>query len=203
MMVRLFIFLVALIAGPCSLQARQVVLSDGGKPFNVANPYYLEDREGNLSFDQVLQQQQSFVRSKITVPDFLGNLSKAIWYRFEVINQSNTADWFLEIKGGFFHRAQLYIPAQAGVTSPQELTADGDFEKRPIKSNDLVFNVPVKPGEKVTVYLRVDSKTLIRASMKMKTMQQLYETSILSNFGYGFMTAVAAALLLYNLFVFF
>lgn len=203
MMIRLFIFLVALIAGPRSLQARQVVLSDDRKPFNVANPYYLEDREGNLSFDQVLQEQQSFVRSKITVPDFLGNLSKAIWYRFEVINESHTADWFLEIKGGFFHRAQLYIPGQTGVTSPQELTADGDFEKRPIKSNDLVFNVPVKPGEKVTVYLRVDSKTLIRASMKMKTMQQLYETSILSNFGYGFMTAVAAALLLYNLFVFF
>ena len=203
MMIRLFLFLVVLIAGPCSLQARQVVLSDDREPFNVANPYYLEDREGNLSFDQVLQQQHSFVRSKITVPDFLGNLSKAVWYRFEVINQSHTADWFLEIKGGFFHRAQLYIPAQTGVASPQELTADGDFEKRPIKSNDLVFKVPVKPGEKVTAYLRVDSKTLIRASMKMKTMQQLYETSILSNFGYGFMTAVAAALLLYNLFVFF
>ncbi|MGN6416800.1 MAG: 7TMR-DISM family protein [Pseudobacter sp.] len=202
-MIRVFLFLMVLLAGPGYLQARQVVLSDNGKPINVGYPYYLEDREGNLSFQEVLQMNGSFVKSRITVPDFLGNLSKAIWYKFEVINQSQTTDWFLEIKGGFFHRAQLYLPDQAGVASPQELTADGDFEKRPVKSNDLVFKVPVKPGEKVTAYLRVDSRTLIRASMKMKTMQQLYETSILSNFGYGFMTAVAAALLLYNLFVFF
>lgn len=203
MIKRLFLLLMAFITCAGLLQARQVVLTDNGKPVKVANPYYLEDRSGNLRFDQVLQLQDSFVRSRLTVPDFLGNLSKAIWYKFEVINQSHVDDWFLEIKGGFFHRARLYMPDQKEVVSPQELTADGDFEKRPIKSNDLVFRIPVKPGQKLTAYLRVDSKTLIRASMKMKTMQQLYETSILSNFGYGFMTAVAAALLLYNLFVFF
>lgn len=185
------------------LPAQVITLSDTPQKYTVAYPHYREDRSGNLSFDEVSRSSDAFTRSSIPVPDFLGNLSRAVWYRFEVTNNSSVTDWFLEIKGGYMHRLTLYQLHPDGTVDSMALSADQDFTMRPVKSNNLVFPVYLPPAQQHTFYLKATSRTLIRASMSFNTMQTLYEESTFTSYGNGFFTALAVALLLYNLFVYF
>lgn len=182
--------------------AQHLTLIDSSKPYPVEYPLYLEDREGSFHMAEVIDKKDSFTRSTLRVPDFLGNFSKVIWYKFTVQNQSQSSHWFLEVKGGYMHELTLY---RLGTTGYDSLTlmADKEVAVRPVLSNNLVFPVSMTPGGETTFYLRATSKTLIRASMSFSTMQHLYEKSIYSSYLNGFLAALAVALLLYNLFVYF
>ncbi len=201
-MIRLFVCLTLFIICHGSL-AQQVKLADKGGPHVVAHPYYLEDQKGQLTFEEAVKNENGYIRSELIVPDFLGSLSKVIWYRFEVTNSSSIEEWFLEIKGGYMHTLTLYQINNDGSVKTQQLSSDDQFAKRPVKSNNVVFPVQIAIGEKSTFYLRATSRSLIRASMSFNTMQQLYENSVYTSYGNGFLTALAVALLLYNLFLYF
>lgn len=183
------------------LVAQVITLSDTIQKYAISYPSYLEDTDASFTLGQV--EKEAFVKSNDKVPDFLGNFSKAIWYRFDVINKSKTDDWYLEIKGGFMHHLTVYQQHETGAFRALKLSGDGDFRSRPVFSNNLVFPIPVASGEKLKIYVRATSKTLIRTSMSLNTMQKLYEDNIRISYGDGFFTAVAVALLLYNLFVYF
>lgn len=182
-------------------RCQQLTLDTTGMAYPVIHPFYFEDANGDFTISEI--QQQSFVQAKQEVPDFLGTLSKAVWYRFTVNNKSNIKDWYLEIKGGFMHQLNLYEINTSGDITAQELFSDSAFEMRPIKSNNVIFSVHLSHNETRTIYLRASSRSLIRASIQFTTMQHLYERSIYTSYGNGFFTALAAALLLYNLFVYF
>lgn len=184
-------------------QAQLVSLDDQSGEFAVAHPYILEDRNATFTISDVLQRKASFQRSTLRVPDFLGNLSEAIWYKISVENGGNHSSWFLKIKGGFLHKVSLFEIGADGSAKEVILTADAEFARRPIVSNDLIYPLIISPGEKKDYYIRVTSRSLIRASMSFITMQKLYEDSVYTSYGNGFLTALAAALLLYNLFVYF
>ncbi len=192
-----------LLLGLCSVQGQKLQLQNGNEKYTVVYPHYLEDRDGILSFAEVLRSGEAFRASSIPVPDFLGNFSKAIWYRFEAVNNSEDSAWFLQIKGGYMHLLTLFQLSGNEVTDSLTLSSDSDVTNRPVRSNDLVFPAKLRPGERKVFYLRATSKSLIRASMSFNTMQTLYEKAVFTSYGDGFLTAVAVALLLYNLFVYF
>ena len=183
------------------LVAQVITLSDTIQKYTISYPSYLEDTDASFTLGQV--EKVAFVKSKDKVPDFLGNFSEAIWYKFDVVNQSRTDDWYLEIKGGFMHHLTVYQQHKTGTFRALKLSGDDDFRSRPVFSNNLVFPISVASGEKLKIYVRATSKTLIRTSMSLNTMQKLYEDNIRISYGDGFFTAVAVALLLYNLFVYF
>ncbi len=164
--------------------------------------YYLEDADASFTLEQVQQAVNRFVKPKTRVPDFLGSTAKAIWYRFEVNNGSSEANWYLEIKGGFMHDISVYQIGANHTIEKLALHADNNFHERPVRSNSLLFPVQLPKGTVKTIYVRATSKTLIRTSMSFSTMQTLYEKSIFVSYADGFCTAIAVALLLYNLFVY-
>lgn len=177
-------------------------LNHAGSSYDIGWPQYLEDREDTISFATASQPTSQFQTPSLKVPNFLGNLSKAIWYRFSAVNNSHETEWYLEVKGGYMHDLTLYQVDSAGQVEKLALRADGLFHIRPIKSNNLVFPVRLAPGEQKYFYLHANSQSLIRVSMRMCTMQQLYEQSVFSSYSNGVLTGLAVALLIYNLFVF-
>ncbi len=183
--------------------AQVITLSDTLKRYSVPYPYYLEDENASLKFEEVKKEKGNFVKAKDRVPDFLGNFSDAIWYRFEIKNKSIKNDWFLEIKGSFMDDLTVYQVSENG--NVQYVTLNGNQRSRsmPIFSNNLIFPLTISENSKDIIYVRATSKTLIRTSMGICTMQKLYEDTIFTSYGDGFFTAVAIALLLYNLFVYF
>lgn len=183
--------------------AQQITLTDTDQKYAISYPLYLEDREANLDFKEVQKQDSHFIKAKTNVPDFLGNLSKAVWYCFEVQNQSTINDWYVEIKGAFMNRITVYQVSENGKIQSLTLSADNDFHLKPIKGSNLIFPLTLSKGVKTKIYIRTTSKTLIRTSMSISTMQKLFEDSTPISYGDGFFTAIAVALLLYNLFVYF
>lgn len=192
-----------LLLGFCNVQGQNLQLQNANEKYTIVYPQYLEDRDGILSFAEVIQAAGSFRTSSIPIPDFLGNFSKVIWYRFEVINNSKDSAWFLQIKGGYMHRLTLFQLSGNNITDSLTLSADSDIADRPVRSNNLIFPAKLRPGERKVFFLRATSKSLIRASMSFNTMQTLYEKGVLTSYVDGFLTALAVALLLYNLFVYF
>lgn len=182
---------------------QHVALETSSKFYPVEYPEYLEDRKGSMQFAEVLARQHQFKASSLPVPDFVGNFSRAIWYRFTVTNRTAETTWYLEVKGGHLHQITLYQPFNNTQIDSLSLFADTAPAARPVHSNSLIFPVALEPGETRTLYVRATSKALIRVSMSMNTMQTLYEKSVYSSYGDGFFTALAVALLLYNLFVYF
>lgn len=183
--------------------AQTVAVSDTLQKNDITYPYYLEDRHASFSFEEVKKQEYRFVKAKDKVPDFLGNFSKAIWYRFEVENKSSTNDWFLEIKGGFMDSLTVYQVNESRKVQSLTLSGDSRFRSMPVFSNNVIFPITLSENTKNKIYIRATSKTLIRTSMSLCTMRQLYEDTIFTSYGNGFFTAIAVALLLYNLFVYF
>jgi signal transduction histidine kinase len=183
--------------------AQHITLTDPRQQYPISYPLYLPDQQGKITFDEIKVRDSLFVKATHKVPDFLGNFSKAIWYHFEIQNSSNASDWYLEIKGGFMNDLTLYQITENGQVKSLTLNGDNNFQLRPIKSNNLIFPLTISKGMKAKIYLRATSKTLIRTSMSIGTMQKLYEDSVPIAYGDGFFTAVAVALLLYNLFVYF
>ncbi|WP_276483990.1 7TM-DISM domain-containing protein [Paraflavitalea pollutisoli] len=143
-------------------RGQQVHLQDAYRSWSVTYPAYLEDRSGSLSFQQALAATRHFTPATIPVPNFLGNLSKAIWYRFDATNTSTDTAWFLEIKGGYMHQQTLYQLFDDGRVDSLALYGDQDFTARPVRSSNLVFPVHLQRGERVSCYLRATSKSLIR-----------------------------------------
>lgn len=180
-----------------------ITLSSPSERYNVDYPLYLEDRKASFSFEEVQQMDSNFTRSSVKIPDFLGNLSQAIWYRFEVYNNSGYDNWLLEIKGGFMHSITAFELSNKDSVESLTLEADHYSGERPIRSNNLIFPVQLPQGTHKTIYIRSTSKTLIRTSMSFNTMQSLYEKSIFISYADGFFTAIAVAMLLYNLYVYF
>lgn len=179
------------------------MLDKDDRNYAVEYPAYLEDKNGTYSFLSVQAFGPQYKKSKHKVPDFLGNFSKAIWLVFDVKNNTATEEWLLEIKDAYMHTLTLYQVGTDGLVDSLSLMADEGFAVRPVFSNNPIFPVRIKAGEQKLFYLKATSKTLIRASMHFTTMQNLYENNIFTLYGNGFFTAIAVALLLYNLFVYF
>ncbi len=200
---RIFLFSILLLLFCRSITAQVISLDATKKKYAVDYPRYLEDKDGNYTLSQVQALSSQYKKSTVKVQDFLGNFSKAIWFVFEAKNNTQTTEWLLEVKDAYMHELTLYQISASGVVDSLSLMADENFTARPIFSNNPIFSVPINPSEQKLFYLKATSKTLIRASMSFSTMQNLYESNIFTLYGNGFFTAIAVALLLYNLFVYF
>lgn len=191
------------IMGCLQVAGQQIILADTAQKYAISYPWYQEDRYATLDFEDIKKQDSHFVKAVYKVPDFLGNFSKAIWYRFEVQNNSSDDHWYLEVKGGFMDRLTVYQVNENGQVRSLTLNGDHNFHLKPIKSSNLIFPLTITKGSRASFYICATSKTLIRTSMNISSMQKLYEDNLLTTYGDGFFTAVAVALLLYNLFVYF
>lgn len=183
--------------------AQEVILNTTSKHHAVNYPHYLRDKNGSYSLTEARAAGEQYKVPASKVPDFLGDFSRAIWFRFEARNDTDTEDWYLEIKDAYMHRLTLYQVSTSGSVDSLSLTADENYVSRPVYSNNPLFPVKIKTGEQKTFYLKATTRTLIRASMSFSTMQNLYENNIFTLYGNGFFSAIAVALLLYNLFVYF
>lgn len=183
--------------------AQEVILNTTSKHHAVSYPPYLKDKNGTYGLTEARAAGEQYKVPANKVPDFLGDFSKAIWFRFEARNDTDTEDWYLEIKDAYMHRLTLYQVDSSGKVDSLSLTADENYVSRPVYSNNPLFPVKIKAGEQKQFYLKATTRTLIRASMSFSTMQNLYENNIFILYGNGFFSAIAVALLLYNLFVYF
>lgn len=145
---------------------------------------------------------------KISAP-LLNNLkarnSNEEWYSLTIDDQSIEV-WVLEFVDFRIDHIEMYIPKTDVNSYDQYKTGDAfDFDTRPIHHKNIVFNLPIKPQKKYTLYFKVVKNNaatfVLKANLRTLNNFAVYgfaEYAFLSFF-YG----ILFCMFLYNLFHYF
>jgi signal transduction histidine kinase/CheY-like chemotaxis protein len=163
---------------------------------------YLEDRGGNLTFEQVAAlDPQQFA----PLPNGHANMGKnasAWWFRVELDNRlGEPVEGFLEANYPLLDHIDLYLQGPDGQVVAQHSGDASRFENRPVKVRNFWFPLKLAPGHSMLL-LRVQTSStvfvpLVLASYAANAASQ----EVLMGFN-GAFYGVLFAMFCYNLFLF-
>lgn len=196
----LVLVLAASIAGAADLTL------DRQDHYNLSRSFsYIEDPEGRLSFDDVLQPATAARFRPVQVsgpgPNF-GLTSSAYWLRVSLeVPPAVPRDWLVEIAYPPLDNVEVYSP------DPYfgfERQVGGDalaFDARPVEHRNHVFPVHLAVGTNV-LYLRVQSGGTLSAPVRLWRPQALWAHDQVTYATLSLYFGLLLGLLLYNLLLF-
>jgi len=199
-------FVLALLAGPAPAQTGLVTLGSG-EQYELSHAFtYLEDRDGQLSFDEVRQPALQARFQPVPAGGYGANFGfthSVIWLRVQVrVPAAASADWMLEL--AYPPLAHIAVYTQQGGSDYQRQVG-GDFEPfatREVPHRNHVFPVRFTAGGDSALYLRLQSEGTVTAPVKLWSPRALWrhdqaEYGVLSLY-FGLLIG----LLVYNLLLF-
>ncbi|WP_281255660.1 sensor histidine kinase [Desulfamplus magnetovallimortis] len=173
---------------------------------------YIEDQEGNLTFDQICSPDYNdqFIKSNRDTPNF-GYTRSVYWVRIQLHNiSSQNTQWFLELQFPNMNEIGFYRPKPYSAEYSYNFSCDYDvfrtgthypFSSREVPYNHFVFKISLLPGDQQIVYLRFQSKSSMTFPMTLWTrdgfMHQSQRQLFLSGLFYGGLLL----LIVYNMFL--
>ncbi len=161
-------YLVALVYTLCLLGAFGTTCTFG-QSFTIPNDFsrerdipvaYLIDSTRTLTFEQV--QALSFAPTRANTR--FGFVHRPVWVRIELENRSDYARFLLRIS----NVDTLECWLQRGEQWEYTLTGNRlPFATRLIEHRNLLFELPLPPNERTTVYLRIRSLVQLRLEMEL------------------------------------
>jgi PAS domain S-box-containing protein len=171
-------------------------------------PYvtYLEDAEGKLGLDEILQpaQQARFRPMRGSGPSANFGLTRsAIWLRVELqAPPGQDPNWLLELAYPPLDHLQLFSPAKQGGWQRQ---VGGDlqpFSSRPVSHRNHVLPVWLPAGQTTALYLRLDTEGTMAAPLRLWRAEALWQNDQASYALLSLYFGLLVGLLLYNLLLF-
>jgi PAS domain S-box-containing protein len=167
---------------------------------------YLEDPDGQLTLEQVLQpaQQARWRPAVATGPAANFGLTRsAIWLRVVLRPDPGIdAHWLLEIAYPPLDQIDLFTPDAAGGWRHQ---AGGDlrpYRQRAVVHRNHVLPLVLTPGATTTVYLRIQSEGTVSAPAQLWRPEALWRSDQASYAALSLYFGLLIGLLLYNLLLF-
>lgn len=165
----------------------------------------LEDKDGKLTLAEVSSANLAsrFKPSSVDVPNF-GFTSSVYWVRFTLLSEAKTRrDWLLEVGYPLLDHIELYVEQKGGRFEKRVAGDRLPFHKREIKHRNFVFRIPLSPGQRRQIYLRVENRSSMQIPLTLWSQPAFLakdheEQAILFAF-YGLMAVMAV----YNLFIWF
>lgn len=175
---------------------------------------YLEDEQGNLSIEQLLHEQlnplssdastlhRSWSSSESETPNF-GYTKSVYWFRTSLENREAAAsDFYLNIEYPLIDHLNVYLVRDGQIV---ETFITGDtlpFDSRPVAHRKFLIPLKMTSGEKMDVWLRVQSEGAIQLPLKLEAQENLYSDDqvelAIKMLYYGMMIIMV----LYNLFLY-
>ncbi|MDE2594698.1 MAG: diguanylate cyclase [Burkholderiales bacterium] len=164
----------------------------------------LEDPSGRWSLAEVSQAGQPWRPQTSPDPNF-GYSRSAFWLKVELLNEHVPQhDWLLGLRYPLLDYLDVYVvPTHGAVTHH----ATGDrraFGSRPIDDRNFFFAFQLPPGERVTLYLRVQGQGSLQAPLVLTTptawqqaighehvLQGMYAGALLAMFVYNVLLYVS------------
>lgn len=163
--------------------------------------YYIEDREGNLEFKDILHSNR-FISYQKDIVDF--KVSKStFWLKFTVVNVNNPNSILLEIIQPLLQDADFYYP---DARNHYQLIAAGqkypfNFRKY-TQSTNFIFDLVIKPDEEKTYFLKISGHQQVLVPLKIITKDSLDATMSNRNLWFGIYCGIILVMVLYNLFLY-
>ncbi|WP_242206949.1 MULTISPECIES: hybrid sensor histidine kinase/response regulator [unclassified Pseudomonas] len=136
-----------------------------------------------------------------------GYSRSAFWLKIDLhYRPSNPAaqrTWLLELAYPPLDHLDLYMPDASGDYRLVRQTGDAwPFASREIRQNNYLFDLPFKPDQQQTVYLRLASEGSIQAPVTLWSSTAYLEDQPVRLYVLGIIYGVLLGMLVYNLFIY-
>lgn len=182
-----------------------VLLQDDTSRYPIGSKLeYLEDPGGSLTLEQVRSVQYSprFTRSPSAVPNF-GFTRSVYWLRVQVQNAHPAEPrWYLEVQYPQLDHIEVYRIGTDGAVS---VMRGGDmlpFSERAVSQRTPVFEMPVPPGGRYELYIRVHTEGSLQVPAVFWSPLALLNKDHDEQLALGIYYGIILAMLVYNLLLF-
>ena len=167
-----------------------------------------EDVRGDASIEDITSPalQASFRQHDKGVLN-AGYSRSVFWLRLDLEYRPQQANgdqpWLLELAYPPLDHVQLYLPDAQGRYQLSQHTGDAlPFSSREIKQHNYVFELRLPPGQRQSVYLRLESQGSIQAPLTLWAPNAYLEEQPARIYVLGIIYGVLLVMLIYNLFIF-
>ncbi|AGZ33448.1 MULTISPECIES: hybrid sensor histidine kinase/response regulator [unclassified Pseudomonas] len=167
-----------------------------------------EDRDGSASIAQV--SAPAFAsRFRQYGQDVLnaGYSTSVFWLKFDLRYAAAPGaaprQWLLELAYPPLDHLELYLPDASGAYRLAQRTGDAlPYHSRQIRQNNYLFELPLRPGQAVTAYLRLHSQGSVQAPLALWSAEAYIEEQPARLYVLGIIYGVLLVMLVYNLFIY-
>jgi two-component system, sensor histidine kinase LadS len=135
-----------------------------------------------------------------------GSLHPPVWFRFDVVNQSEEDhSWWMEVGWPLLDRVEvaLYNHATGEWHSRRVLGNLVSLQARPLHHRHFLFPLNLPPGERNTVYMRVETRGALLVTMDLWQQNAFLLNEQVQILVLGLFFGILIVMLLYNLSLFF
>ena len=164
-----------------------------------------EDKEGNLSFEEVTQKE--FKPSNSNSYNY-GFTNSTIWMRLQVKNQNSflNDEWIFFVEYPQLDLVNFYFPVDNDRGENAYIEKEGGdrlpFSKRDIESRVLNYTVPFEITKNPIIYIKIKSTSVMQTPIHLAPERYFYsrnsDTQIIMGIYFGIMFIMG----FYNLFLF-
>ena len=131
--------------------------------------YFFEDHSGERTLEEVVQLKEELFKPLEQHSVRFGFRSSNLWFRFELDNRSDRSQWWLEVGEPRLQYLTLY---QLPAVEAEEVVILRGGNSLPIAERSSsyrpnLFPLSILPGDRVTLLLKVTSKTAITLPLKV------------------------------------
>lgn len=195
--------LLALSSSPAT--ADTLFLTDGNTSFSLG-PHLtlLEDPTASLSLPAVTQalHEGHGTPSTADVPSF-GFTRSAMWGQVEIANNMRSEPVFIaNVDDALLNDITFYLVHANGEITEKHGGASVPMSQRDKPYRTHIFSLPIAPGEKVQLYVRVKTEFALVMPITLMTPSSFEEASSKQLYVLGMYFGLMGAMIIYNLFIF-
>jgi two-component system, sensor histidine kinase LadS len=180
----------------------ELILNDQNASFRLDRSMsILRDEKNTFKIEQLASDPSLFFLDK-NASLSSGITTGSMWLYFKIKNQSNRSRWYFEIGSPSVYEIDIYRIDSLGNYIHTQAGTKYDFHSRTIKSNQQIIPVDISKGETAVFYIRLKSKVFLRATARVASLQEIYQSNHAQDLFNGAYFGLLLALMLYNLFVF-
>jgi hypothetical protein len=160
--------------------------------------YLLEDKEGNLSFDEI-EKSEDFTYIGDAVPN-LATSNSYFWLKVKISNPKGYENVVLNLEAPILDELSFYYK-----DSNEFKKIDGgeqlDFDDRKYKEESFIFDLNIASDEVKTYYFKIHSGEQILLPMSVGIKQLTLESQNNKRVLFGIYAGIILVMFFYNLFV--
>lgn len=167
-----------------------------------------EDHDGNATIAQVSAPAfaSHFVQHQDEVLN-AGYSTSVFWLRIDLdyaaAPSAAPRQWLLELAYPPLDHLELYLPDEQGGYHLAQRTGDAlPYASRQIRQNNYLFELPMRPGQSTTAYLRLHSQGSIQVPLTLWSAEAYLEDQPTRLYVLGMIYGVLLVMLVYNLFIY-
>jgi signal transduction histidine kinase len=136
-----------------------------------------------------------------------GYSSSAFWLKvdlhYQAMPEAAPRTWLLELAYPPLDHLELYLADDAGHYRLVQRTGDAlPYASRQIEQGSYVFELPMRPDQSLTAYLRLQSEGSVQAPLSLWSTQAYIEAQPARIYVLGLIYGVLLGMLVYNLFIY-